>query len=240
MSGDIHKNNIFYCCYTLYFHCISTLLNESRACAHARSRKYLLLLPWEPDIRPPKSGPCDVHHKLEHPSHRNHSSATIVLFCGKRELTNAHRTLCFSITATFTKTVSTRFLFSFNIEHKLQLRSQMTQPPAAVNHRLAPWVGWRRTRSTLIQRDPIMIVSAGKCSQSRVILTSIVASTACTMINPEAMSTGPNSRETRTQRQCPPGCVNCPLFTQPDNKEPGGLLLKIHENRNNTVIKKEQ
>ena len=196
MSGDIHKNNIFYCCYTLYFHCISTLLNESRA--HARSRKYLLLLPWEPDIRPPKSGPCDVHHKLEHPSHPNHSSASIVLFCGKRDLTSAHRTLCFSITTTFTKTVSTRFLFSFNIEHKLQLRSQMTQPPAAVNHRLAPWVGWRRTRSTLIQRDPIMIVSAGKCSQSRVILTSIVASTACMMINPKAMSTGPNSREMRT------------------------------------------
>ena len=122
----------------------------------------------------------------------------LCFFCGKRELTSAHRTLCFSITATFTKTVSTRFLFSFNIEHKLQLRSQMTQPPAAVNHRLAPWVGWRRTRSTLIQRDPIMIVSAGKCSQSRVILTSIVASTACTMINPEAMSTGPNSREMRT------------------------------------------
>ena len=33
---------------------------------------------------------------------------------------------------------------------------------------------------------------------ARVILTSIVASTACMMINPKAMSTGPNSREMRT------------------------------------------
>jgi len=206
MSGDIHKNNIFYCCYTLYFHCISTLLNESRACAHARSRKYLLLLPWEPDIRPPKSGPCDVHHKLEHPSHRNHSSATIVLFCGKRELTSADRTLCFSITATFTKTVSTRFLFSFNIEHKLQLWSQMTQPAAAVNHRLAPWVGWRRTRSRLYPLVNAVRVFRSQPFAARVILTSIVASTACMMINPKAMSTGPNSREM---------CTLCFRFPEP-------------------------
>ena len=149
MSGDIHQNNIsstsalvisglllLHFVLSLHFH--SCLMNP--VLMHVRENIFYFYLENR-ILGPPKVDHVTFTTSLNILPIQINLLQLLCFFCGKRELTSADRTLCFSITATFTKTVSTRFLFSFNIEHKLQLRSQMTQPPAAVNHRLAPWVG---------------------------------------------------------------------------------------------------
>ena len=149
MSGDIHQNNISSASalvisgllllhFVLSLHFYSCLMNP--VLMHVRENIFYFYLENR-ILGPPKVDHVTFTTSLNILPIQINLLQLLCFFCGKRELTSAHRTLCFSITATFTKTVSTRFLFSFNIEHKLQLRSQMTQPPAAVNHRLAPWVG---------------------------------------------------------------------------------------------------